>query len=114
VFAGETVRFAKVLLVMTRHGYPEETWWNFFYSPVRDEFGVVAGLLNVTEDGTGKVRGECTETALRESETRLRNVLNGMDEAFGILDHDFSILTFNDAALRLETRPLEDILGRTH
>lgn len=36
-----------------------------------------------------------------------------MDEAFGNLDRDFSILTFSDAALCLETRPLEDIFWRT-
>lgn len=114
VFAGETVRFEDMPLVMTRHGYPEETWWNFSYSPVRDESGAVAGLLNVTVDATGKVRGERAEIALRQSETRLQNVLNGMDEAFGIMDRDFRILAFNDAALRLETSRREEILGRTH
>ncbi|MCZ0961064.1 PAS domain-containing protein [Paracoccus benzoatiresistens] len=113
VFAGETVRF-EMPLVMTRHGYPEETWWDFSCSPVRDELGTVAGLLNVTVDATGKVRGKRAQIALHASETRLRNVLNGMDEAFGLMDRDFRILTFNDAALRLGTSRLEDILGRTH
>jgi two-component sensor histidine kinase/PAS domain-containing protein len=69
VFAGETVRFAEMPLVLTRNGYPEETWWNFSYSPIHDEAGDVAGLLNVTADATPKVR---TEGALRESEERFR------------------------------------------
>lgn len=29
VFCGETVRFEQMPLIMTRHGYPEDTWWNF-------------------------------------------------------------------------------------
>lgn len=113
VFAGETIRFEEMPLVMTRHGYPEETRWTFSSSPVRDESGAVAGLLNVTVEATDKVRGAGAERALREGEALFRNVLNGMDEAFGFMDRDFRILAFNDAALRLGTRPREEILGRS-
>ena len=70
VFAGETVRFEEMPLVMTRHGYPEETWWNFSYSPVRAEHGEVAGLLNVTVDASPKIRADRAEAALRQSEER--------------------------------------------
>ncbi len=72
VFAGRTVRFEDMPLVMTRHGYAEDTWWNFSYSPVRDESGAVAGLLNVTVDATAKHRAEEAEKALRDNEERLR------------------------------------------
>lgn len=114
VFAGETVRFEDMPLTLTRHGYPEETWWNFSYSPVRDESGAVAGLLNVTVDATPKVRAAAAERALRTSEQRLRGVLDGMGEAFGLMDRDVRIITQNQAALRLDGRPLEEIRGRTH
>lgn len=70
VFAGETQRFEDMPLVMERHGYPEDTWWNFSYSPIRDESGAVAGLLNVTVDATPKVRIDQAEAALRDSATR--------------------------------------------
>lgn len=70
VFAGETVRFENLPLVMTRKGYPEDTWWNFSYSPVWDEAGNVAGLLNVTADATARMRAERAEAAVRESERR--------------------------------------------
>ncbi|WP_114948585.1 PAS domain-containing protein [Microvirga calopogonii] len=70
VFAGETVRYEDLPLVMTRYGYPEDTWWNFSYSPVGDEAGAVAGLLNVTVDATPRKRAERAEAALRESEQR--------------------------------------------
>ena len=55
-----------------------------------------------------------TEQALRASEQRLRNVLDGMDECFGLMDRDLRILTQNATALQIDGRPLEAIRGRTH
>src|SRR5436190_2073485 len=55
-------------LVMSRNGYPEETWWSFSYSPVRDESETIAGLLNVTFDATARKRAEDA----RDSSQRLQ------------------------------------------
>ena len=55
---GEAVYMQDFHLVMQRNGYPEDTWWQFSYSPVRDESGLVVGMLNVTSDMTGKVLAE--------------------------------------------------------
>lgn len=71
VFAGESLRFEAMPLLMTRHGYPESTWWNFSYSPIRDEEGRVAGLLNVTADATGRI---CAERE-RDKAVRLQSAL---------------------------------------
>ena len=70
VFAGETLRFKDLPLVMTRHGYAEDTWWTFSYSPVRDGSGAVAGLVNVTLEATGRVRAERERD---EAHARLQN-----------------------------------------
>jgi PAS domain S-box-containing protein len=53
--AGEAVWLEDYHLVMERNGYPEDTWWQFSYSPVRDESGQVAGMLNVVSEMTAKV-----------------------------------------------------------
>ncbi|MFC3127515.1 PAS domain-containing protein [Pseudoroseomonas globiformis] len=45
-------------LLMTRHGYAEDIWWSFSYSPVRNEQGDVAGLMNVTLETTERVLAE--------------------------------------------------------
>lgn len=45
-------------LVMMRNGYPEETFWTFSYSPVRDESDRIVGFLNITTDVTRKVQNE--------------------------------------------------------
>ena len=54
-----TATFAEnELLFMQRHGYVEETYWTFSYSPIRDESGEVAGVFVATTDVTSQVLGE--------------------------------------------------------
>lgn len=114
VFGGETIRLSDLPLIMTRHGYPEETFWTFSYSPVKDEEGKIAGLLNVPIDTTARVRADRAEQALRANERRLTDVLDGMSQSFGLMDRDFHILTQNRAALQLDGRSLSEIQGRKH
>jgi PAS domain S-box-containing protein len=52
--------------------------------------------------------------AVRASEGRLRGVLEGMAEGFVLLDRDFVITEVNDEALRLDGRPREALVGRSH
>lgn len=96
VFRGETVRFDDLPLVMTRHGYPEETWWSFSYSPVRDESGAVVGLLNVTVDATPLHRVEQAEAAMRRSD----------EQRVLLLDAQAFLLALSDA-LRPLAEPAE-------
>lgn len=42
-------------LVMTRNGYEEQTYWTFSYSPLHDDNGQVAGLLNIVTETTQTV-----------------------------------------------------------
>lgn len=54
------------------------------------------------------------EQALRASEHRLRSVLDGMEESFGLLDRDLRVITLNKAALAQDGRTLDEIRGRLH
>jgi len=58
-------------LVMNRRGYDEQTWFTFSYSPLRDESGRVAGMFCAVSETTQRI---LAERALRESETRLREL----------------------------------------
>ncbi len=109
--AGEAVRVEGTRFKILRHGRPEEAFFDYAFSPVRDETGAVVGLLNIAVEATDRVRAEA---ALRAGERRLRDVLDGMGESFGLMDHEMRIITQNEAALRLDGRPLEEIRGRTH
>jgi signal transduction histidine kinase/CheY-like chemotaxis protein len=48
----------RVLLVMERHGYREETWFTWSYSPILDEAGKVVGLFCAVTEETGRVLAE--------------------------------------------------------
>ncbi|ONI90031.1 hypothetical protein ALI22I_14085 [Saccharothrix sp. ALI-22-I] len=54
------------LLFLHRHGYREETYWTFSYSPVHAEDGSVAGIFVATTDVTARVLGERRLETLRQ------------------------------------------------
>lgn len=54
------------------------------------------------------------EAALRDSEERLRDVLDSIAEGFANLGPDFTILDVNEATLRLDGRTRSDLVGRSH
>ena len=43
---------------LERHGYPEETYFDVSYDPVRDESGRVSGVFCIVSETTGRVVGE--------------------------------------------------------
>ena len=43
--SGEATRSRDLLLVMDRHGYDEESYFSFSYSPIRDESGGIGGIF---------------------------------------------------------------------
>ncbi|MEH0819816.1 MULTISPECIES: SpoIIE family protein phosphatase [unclassified Micromonospora] len=53
------------LLFLQRHGYREETYWTFSYSPVHRGDGSVAGIFVATSDVTGRVVGDRRLALLR-------------------------------------------------
>src|SRR3954467_563422 len=55
VFAGEAVRNADHRLLINRHGYDEETFFTYSYSPIHDESDLVAGMLVVATETTALV-----------------------------------------------------------
>jgi PAS domain S-box-containing protein len=69
--AGEATFARDLPLLMRRKGFDEQTWFTFSYSPVRDDSGQIAGMFCACTETTGQV---VAESALRESETRFRNV----------------------------------------
>jgi serine phosphatase RsbU (regulator of sigma subunit) len=55
VFAGGVTSFDDLPLVMTRHGFDEEAYFTFSYSPIVEPGGRVAGLLNTVVETTSRV-----------------------------------------------------------
>jgi signal transduction histidine kinase/DNA-binding response OmpR family regulator len=51
---------------LERHGYPEETYFDISYDPVRDESGKVGGVFCIVSETTGRVVGQRRLKTLRE------------------------------------------------
>ncbi|HYE07002.1 MAG TPA: PAS domain-containing protein [Planctomycetota bacterium] len=71
VWAGKPIGFDDFRLTIRRFGYDEDCWFNFSYSPVRDERGEVAGVLVTFAETTQRVQ---SERRLTEERERLRSI----------------------------------------
>jgi PAS domain S-box-containing protein len=106
---GETVAPGQEMLFTDPSG--REIWTAVSTAPVRDSEGNVTAAVLVISDIDAVKRAQ---DALGESEERLRGVLDGMAEAFGVIGPDFTILEHNQEALRMDGRRREEIVGRSH
>ena len=55
---GEATWNERVLLVMERHGFTEDTWFTWSYSPIPDESGAIGGLFCACTEETATVLAE--------------------------------------------------------
>ncbi len=62
---GEPVGFEDTLLPLDRNGYLDDCYFTVSYSPVRDEFGTIAGVLGVVHETTARVLAERRLATLR-------------------------------------------------
>ena len=83
-----------LLLFLERHGYPEETYHTFSYSPLYLDDGNIGGVLCVVIEDTERVIGERRLRALRElaaalatTQTRA-DVFAVLQSCFAAHDHD--------------------------
>ena len=104
-FAGESCVFRDQSLLMTRHGYEEETWWDFAYSPIHDEQGRVAGLLNVTSDSTERVlalrRYDAVAAEARDREAFMSSVLAASTDCIKVLELDGTLSFMSEGGMHV-------------
>ncbi len=55
-----------LLLFLERHGYAEECYFTFSYSPIRDESGGIGGVFTPVLETTEKVIGARRMRTMRE------------------------------------------------
>jgi len=74
--AGEATFIEDHPLIVERHGCPEQAYFTFCYSPIRDDHGEVVGILDTVVETTAKVRAEKAAALLNgELAHRARNLL---------------------------------------
>ncbi|NNG22262.1 hybrid sensor histidine kinase/response regulator [Telluria aromaticivorans] len=93
---GEATYMDRLPLRMHRHGYDEETWFRFSYSPVRDEDGSVAGMFCACVETTPEVLAERYRDeenqrlmTLFEQAPGIIAVLRGPDHVFEITNESY-------------------------
>jgi signal transduction histidine kinase/CheY-like chemotaxis protein/anti-sigma regulatory factor (Ser/Thr protein kinase) len=63
---GQATWSEDLLLPMNRHGYWEETYWTYSYSPLHDDAGTVRGVFTAVSETTERVIGERRLTVLHD------------------------------------------------
>ena len=93
---GESTYMDRLPLRVNRHGYDEDTWFRFSYSPVRDEDGTVAGMFCACVEMTSEVLAERYRdeenqrlTALFEQAPGIIAVLRGPDHVFELANESY-------------------------
>lgn len=72
---GEATPAEDLPLVLHRHGYPEQCWFSFSYSPIRDEADRVAGVFCPVIETTARVLAERRSAVLLDLERTLNDQL---------------------------------------
>ncbi len=96
----------RVLLVMERNGFPEDTWFTWSYSPIYVEDGTIGGLFCACTEETARVVAERERDALvREAQDAARTLRTWFDNAPGFIallrGPDFVFEMVNEAYYQL-------------
>ncbi len=79
--AGDTAFLEDQHIFLERHGYTEECFFTFSFSPIRDETGRLAGLFHPVIETTPKMLGERRTRTLRDLASGVSNA-RSVEESF--------------------------------
>jgi PAS domain S-box-containing protein len=75
VLAGQPARsYEDTLINVSRHGRVEDTYWTYSFTPVRDDAGVIRGVLVISTETTGHVLGARRQKTLDWLRQHIANV----------------------------------------
>jgi hypothetical protein len=109
VFAGGTTSYVDLPLTMTRHGFEEECYFTFSYSPIAEPGGTVVALLNTVVETTQRVLAARRLALLQRLGSLPRSVHGGAPEAaaaaLGVLETARTDCPFGLVYLGDDVRP---------
>lgn len=112
VMDGEAIRHTDFELVLDRNGYPETCYFDFYYSPIKDENGKIGGVLTSVIETTTRKIAEIKNIKLTEDYGTINDELAASNEELRVANEELVIAqhafrsTYNqlensDTALRL-------------
>ena len=87
--AGETSFLEDQRMFLDRNGFPEEAFFTFSFSPIRDETGGVGGLFHPVIETTGKMLAGRRTRALRDLAARTGDA-KSVEEVFALTAHSLA------------------------
>jgi len=107
--SGEPTWNERVLLVMERNGFREDTWFTWSYSPIHDDDGRIGGLFCAVTEETGRVLAERERDRLvREAQDAARTLRTWFDNAPGFV----ALLRGPEFVFELVNRAYYELVGR--
>ena len=107
--SGGTLAYRNQMLVLSRHGRPEQVWLDLDYSPLLDESGTPAGVMAIVVEITERIRVQRALDGERESLQRMFKEAPGFIAVVSGPEHEFTMA--NDAYLNLVGR--REVVGHT-
>ena len=114
--AGDTAFLEAQQVFLERHGYVEECFFTFSFSPIRDEAGRVGGLFHPVNEITAQMlaqRREASE-ALRTSEQHHRLLFDQSVDGIFLADATGRYVDVNTAGCEMLGYSREEVLARMH
>ena len=111
---GQATWSEDLLLPMDRHGYWEETYWTYSYSPLHDDDGTVRGVFTAVKETTEEVVGRRRLAVLQHlgaQAGQARSVAEACDLVVRSLERAPEVIPF--AAVYLRGPGGETVLARS-
>ncbi len=110
VMEGEAFHRPDFLYQLNRHGFIEDCYFDFAYSPIRMENGEVGGVLVTVIETTNKKRAE---DELKKSEERFRDIVRQTPVGMVILrGREFVVEMANNACLLMIDKKENEFVGK--
>ncbi|MBK0378495.1 PAS domain S-box protein [Mucilaginibacter segetis] len=88
VMRGESFGFPDFNVRLERNGYPEDCYFDFSYSPLTDEQGMIRGILVICKETTEKVRAIDEQSSLAEEMTAMNEELAAANEEYTAINEE--------------------------
>lgn len=122
VMKGEAVGFPNFMLPLNRNGYVEECYFDFSYSPIKSEHGLIGGVLVTVIETTEKIKAlnnlRESQLELELSKIEVQNERDRLKSFFMQAPAGICILTGPDFVFELinptyqQLLPERDLLGK--
>lgn len=114
--AGHATYDENMRLIMNRNGFDEETFWTFSYSPLYDDDGKIAGMIDVAVDTTPEINTRRVETAHLEQLIRdsafMHSILESSTDCIKVLNLEGDLIFMSGGGMRvMEVDDFEKIRG---